>query len=186
MMDHLTSSIALSLETRNWHAALATALTIPDICSYINDGAHTNGKKYAAWFNQYVGSFYKTNYSESQLQMVLKYSTKEDYENLKKQTKLSGNDCYAFRCAYLHQGLGDISSQRAREILQGIKFVEPHGQMIMHGSILNNQLILHINTFCEHMIAGVEQWRENLDTEQSNRFNNFLLVKDVFDVAGGR
>ena len=182
-MNHLTSSIALSLETKNWHAALATALTLPDICSYINDGTHTNGKKYAAWFNLYVGDFYKTHYTESQLQKVLEYSTREDYENLKKQIKLSGNDCYAFRCAYLHQGLGNITTQRARDILNEIRFVEPHSQLVMHGSIKNNQLILHIDTFCEHIVLGVEEWKNYLDEEQRSRFDNFLLVKNVFDVA---
>jgi hypothetical protein len=176
----------LSLESKNWHAALATTLTIPDICSYINDGLHTNGKKYAQWFNDHVGIHYKTNYTEAQLQMVLKYSTQEDYENLKKGTKLSGNDCYALRCAYLHQGLGDITTQRAREILAGIKFAEPHNQMVMHGSIINNQLILHIDTFCNHLTQGVQLWEQYLNSDQRERFDNFLRVKNVFDLASNR
>jgi len=185
-MKHLTESIKISLETKNWHGALATALTIPDICSYINDGLHTNGKKYAQWFDEYVGLHYKTNYTEYQLQMVLKHSTREDYENLKKQTKLSGNDCYAFRCAYLHQGLGDITTQKAREILLGIKFAQPDSQLVIHGSVISNQLVLHIDTFCNQFTDGVKEWSQSLKKDQRKRFDNFLLVENVFDLASGR
>ena len=181
-MKHLTESIKQSLENGNWYSAIAIALTIPDICAKINDGTKSNGKKYAQWFDTYVGDNYKTNYSQSQLEMVREYSTEQDYQNMLKGTKLSGNDCYALRCAYLHEGTGEITTQRAREILDEIKFVEPNHRMNMHGSIINNKLVLHIDEFCQHLLSGVEIWIDNLDDEQNERLNSFLKVKDIFEL----
>ena len=181
-MDHLISSINRSIKDKNWYGALAISLSIPDICSKINDGTKTTGKKYASWFNEYVGIHYQSNYPEPLLQKVLEYSTKEDYLNLKKP-RLTGNDCYALRCAYLHEGIGEISTQRAREVLDEILFVEPSNEMELHGSIVNNKLILRIDEFCSHILAGAEAWKRQLNLEQKARLNSFLLVKDVFEVA---
>lgn len=181
-MKHLTESITKSIETNNWYSAIAVALTIPDICSKINDGTKTNRKKYAKWFDDYVGENYKTNYSQNQLEMVRKYSTEQDYQNLLKGTLLSGNDCYALRCAYLHEGTGKIITQRAREILDEIKFVEPNDQMNMNGSIINNKLVLHIDEFCYHILLGIEKWNSQLNDVQTERLNSFLKVKDIFEL----
>lgn len=181
-MNHLTDSIKQSIQSKNWYSAIAIALTIPDICAKITDGNKSNASKYAKWFDNFVGDNYKTNYSKGQLEMVRKYSTEEDYQNLLKGTKLSGNDCYALRCAYLHEGTGEIITQRAREILDEIKFSEPNDQMNMHGSIINNKLVLHIDEFCEHILEGVEKWLNSLDEEQTIRLNFFLKVKDIFDL----
>jgi len=180
-MQHLTDSIKKSITNKNWYSAIATALTIPDICSKISDGTKTTGKKYAQWFDDYVGKNYRTNYSEGQLAMVRKHSTEEDYQNLLKGTKLSGNDCYALRCAFLHEGTGTISTQKAREILDEIKFLEPSFGLNLHGSIQNNKLILHIDEFSYHIIDGVDKWLIQLNTEQTERLKSFLKVNDVFD-----
>lgn len=182
-MEHLTKSIEKSIVSENWHGALATSLMIPDICCYISDGKQGNGKKYAGWFDAYIGQHYKTSYPEALLQQVLKHSTREDYENLKKQTNFSGNDCYALRCAYLHQGLGDITKQRAREILDEVVFVEPINSVAIHGSIINNKLVLHIDSFCKQILEGISTWKVGLNSDQLERFNEFLLVKNIFEVA---
>jgi len=180
-MNHLTESISQSIENKNWYSAIAIALTIPDICSKITYDSKSNGIKYAKWFDDFVGSNYKTNYSQDLLESVRKHSTEKDYQNLLKGTKLSGNDCYALRCAYLHEGIGEILTQKAREILDEVKFIEPNQRMNMHGSIINNKLILHIDEFCQHILNGVENWNQGLTEEQRKRLNSFLKVKDIFD-----
>jgi hypothetical protein len=179
-MKHLTDSIKNSLETSNWYSAIAISLAIPDICAKITDGIKSNGTKYAKWFDYYVGENYKTKYTSNQLEMTKKYSTIEDYNRLLKGTKLSGNDCYALRCAFLHEGSGEINSQRAREILDEIKFLEPNYQMNMHGSIINNKLVLHTDEFCTHILQGVENWEKELNEEQKKRLDTFLKVKNIF------
>ena len=62
-----------------YYAALFPALALPDICGALesSDGIAT-GSKYAAWFDQNLGSKYAGF--------------------------LSGKDCYLFRCSLLHQG----------------------------------------------------------------------------------
>ena len=181
-MNHLLESIEQSINNKNWYSAIAISLTLPDICSKITDGKKTSGKKYASWFDNFVGQNYKTNYSKQQLEMVRKHSTEEDYQNLLKGTKLSGNDCYALRCAYLHEGTGEIIEQRAREILDEIKFSEPNNGMNLHGTIINNKLVLHIDEFCQHITSGVEKWLEGLDPIQTERLQSFLRVKNIFDL----
>lgn len=181
-MNHLTDSIKLSIKSKNWYSAIAIALTIPDICAKITDGNKSNGSKYAKWFDDFVGDNYKTTYSTFVLERVKEHSTDEDYQNLLKETRFSGNDCYALRCAYLHEGTGEIITQRAREILDEIKFSEPNHQMNLHGSIINNKLVLHIDIFCEHVLEGVQKWLDDLNDEQTERLNSFLKVKDIFDL----
>lgn len=55
--------------------------------------------------------------------------------------------------------------------------------MELHGSIVNNKLILRIDEFCSHILAGAEKWKLALNIEQQERLTSFLLVKDVFEVA---
>lgn len=179
-MKHLTDSVKLSLENRNWYSAIAVSLMLPDICSKITDGQKGSGRKYAEWFDNYVGYLYKSNYSENQIEMARIHNS-PNLEGMIRGTKLSGNDCYALRCAYLHEGLGEITEQRAREILDEIKFLEPNYQFNMHGSIVNNKLVLHIDEFCQHILDGIDTWVNSLDEDQIQRLNSFMTVKNIFD-----
>jgi hypothetical protein len=179
-MDHLTDAIKSSLESKNWFSAIALTLTIPDICAKITDGKKSNGKKYADWFNHFVGAKYKTNYTQERLDW-LKEKAPEAYEELKHQTRLSGNDCYALRCAFLHEGESEILNQRAQEILNEIQFVEPNSKFIVHGTILNKKLILHIDTFANDIIEGVQQWKLTLNDDQNASLKKLAKVKTVFN-----
>jgi glycosyltransferase involved in cell wall biosynthesis len=93
-----------------------------------NYGFEMSSGEYVKWFDEYVGHFYRTNYSKNQFEMAKKYGA-GNYEGMLKGTKLSGNDCYALRCAYLHEGLGEIKTQWAREILDEIKFLEQNERL---------------------------------------------------------
>lgn len=179
-MDHLTDSITLSLNSKNWFSAIALTLTIPDICAKITDGKKSSGSKYAAWFNDFVGDKYKTNYTQKRLDW-LKEKAPEAYEELKHQTRLSGNDCYALRCAFLHEGESEILNQRAQEILNEIQFVEPNTKLIVHGTIINKKLILHIDTFSNHIIQGVQKWKLTLNEDQRDSLTRLAKVKTVFN-----
>ena len=57
-MDHITNSIKACVDERNWHAALALALTVPDICGQIEypewAGPGHTGKRYPKWFDTWV------------------------------------------------------------------------------------------------------------------------------------
>tara|TARA_R110001632_G_scaffold16353_8_gene53042 strand:+ start:80 stop:631 length:552 start_codon:yes stop_codon:yes gene_type:complete len=179
-MEHLTDAIKSSLESKNWFSAIALTLTIPDICAKITDGNKSSGEKYADWFNDFVGAKYITNYTQERLDFF-KEKAPDVYEELKHQTKLSGNDCYALRCAFLHEGESEILNQRAQEILDEIQFVEPNSQLIVHGTIINKKLILHIDTFANDIIEGVRQWKSTLNADQIASLDKLAKVKTVFN-----
>jgi hypothetical protein len=54
--------------------------------------------------------------------------------------------------------------------------------MILHGSIINNKLVLHIDKFCQHILLGIEKWNSQLNGVQAERLNSFLKVKDIFEL----
>jgi hypothetical protein len=94
-MKRFTDAIAKALADKNWLAAVALSLTMPDVCGgmeHPNDGSE---KRYRAWWDKYM---------------------------LKHYPRLSSADAYALRCAYLHEG---GLHQRARKALTQNHFVVP-------------------------------------------------------------
>ncbi|OGK44080.1 hypothetical protein A2957_01300 [Candidatus Roizmanbacteria bacterium RIFCSPLOWO2_01_FULL_38_11] len=75
-MRRIIDSVYNAIENENWYAALFVSLSFPDICAALESG-ETSGKKYADWFEKNLSQY---------------------------KGFLSGNDCYALRCALLHLG----------------------------------------------------------------------------------
>ena len=151
-MELFIDSIKLSLRTSNWHAALLSSLCLPDICGFLNSGERESKKRYVAWFNKYLG---------------------EEHAPSPEFTFLSGSDCYALRCALLHQGQENIDDQRSRDILDEIVFVRPGSSIegnlkpghcfrlencLVGDRRFRSALILHVDVFCRHLSAGAEKW----------------------------
>lgn len=125
---------------------------MPDICCRI-DGTkeETRGKgPYIQWFNKYVGYAYKVNLPNLSLEFFY----------------LNGDNAYSPRCAFLHDGTGDLSSQHAtdKELnIDEIAFVIPEVydcgmKSSFAGSIVERKLILNVELYCHHIIDGVEAW----------------------------
>ncbi len=81
----------------NYYAALATTLNFPDICGWIVDPTVVSKARYIAWFDRYVAHHYV-------------HCIGPDHE---RTVFLSGTDCYALRCAFLHEGREEITEQQA-------------------------------------------------------------------------
>ena len=94
-MKNIIDSIYKALENENWSAALFVSLTLPDICVALQYGK-TSGKKYSDWFENNLSQY---------------------------KGFLSGNDCYALRCALLHQGKNDVTDQKMNEVLEFYVFL---------------------------------------------------------------
>lgn len=60
---------------------------------------------------------------------------------------LNGGDCYALRCAVLHEGSDDIVEQRAREALERFEFYEPAPGLRMHCNQIGVRLQLQVDLF---------------------------------------
>lgn len=139
-MERLLQSIGKSLKDENWYSALILSLIIPDICGKFEDTSKISSKRYPEWFEKYLGKKYNWF--------------------------LSGNDCYALRCSFLHEGSNQITDQRARDVLDYLVFI-PNGSHLTKFSgcsfgdlKYDNKEILQLSVyqFCQDIIDATRQW----------------------------
>lgn len=129
------------------------ALTIPDICAKIDNlASQTTGKLYAKWFDKYVGPKYQRRSSDGQL-----------------ITFLNGADCYALRCAALHEGRDDITQQRARESLDKFEFVAPPKGLVLHCNRSDARLNLQVDIFCRDIASAALAWLHEVDGDKAKQ-----------------
>lgn len=169
-MDGFLDGLDRSLQERNWHAALVMSLTLPDLCAKASNPARkTNGAKYAAWFDEFVGPKYKRPVGADRRLHVF----------------LSGNDCYALRCALLHEGSAEVTTQKARETLERFHFCVPGERNISwHRNQKDGALILMVDEFAADVLEAARSWWASLrpdlrDTARKNQLT--LLDADTFD-----
>ena len=149
-MKRFTKSIEKSIKSENWYSALALALTIPDICGRLSypDLVKKSQERYKKWFDEYLLCFYEIPL------------------NGRMFTFMSGGDCYALRCALLHEGRDDVASQKARrEVVSKIIFSTTGS----HCNKFNDVLTLNLQIFCSEVCQAVEVW--------SNDYKNDLSVQ---------
>ncbi|MBU2703674.1 hypothetical protein Ga0466249_004822 [Sporomusaceae bacterium BoRhaA] len=161
-INNFINAVRLANEQKNWYAALGIALMIPDICGRLQNPQKETGKRYIEWFNSYLS----TKYSSS----------------------LDGDDFYALRCAFLHQGESDIRTQRARKILDKFHFVIPQHNILMHRNKINNTLQLQVDVFCEDICLAAELWEKAMtenNPEVIERSKTLLQLKKPTDSFEG-
>lgn len=139
-MERFTKAVRLAIANQNWYGALLIALTLPDICGWLENPNHKTQVRYEKWWKSYVQSKYSPIIAGQQCIF------------------LGGRDCYALRCSYLHQGGNDITDQKAREVLERFQFVTPGQIVSMHCNRFDNRLQLQVDVFCEDVCLGVEEW----------------------------
>lgn len=156
-MKNILESIRNALTEKNWHAALFVTLTLPDICAALENGK-TSGEKYSQWF-------------ESNLTQYQGY--------------LSGNDCYALRCALLHEGKDDVSDQKKKDVLEHYVFLTEggHRNLVKHSNIYGVKtsfLQLNVKRFCEEICVAAENWLANnsTDPEIKKRLKDTLEIHE--------
>lgn len=145
-LKELIISIEKSLESKNWHAALAVALILPDICGKIDTPDKHSRRRYEIWFDKYVKKFYMIQESIG-------------------SAMISGGDCYAIRCALLHEFSDDLTEHKARNILNQYKFYSPDSGMNVHRiKEQGNGFLLEIRVdeFCNTICYGVSGWLNEL------------------------
>ncbi|WP_143219504.1 hypothetical protein [Achromobacter xylosoxidans] len=170
-ITEINSSILATLRSGNNYAALALALTMPDICSYAEAGKSVNGRMYAAWFDKWVGQKY----------------TRQIGPQRHSHTFLHGDDVYALRCSFLHQGQADISMQRAQKALSSFEFVVvPSDNFSIHCNQSDDRLQLQLDIFCQDICTGVNAWSQAFESEKSvhDRAHSLLSIQ-AFDPANG-
>ena len=100
-MENTIKSIRKSLEDKNYLAALALTLTIPDVCSHVEyPNEKFVGKRYTDWYNKYFDVEFNGSYPQS------------NPNNLQIPPRFSSDDCYELRCAVLHSGNTDMKANK--------------------------------------------------------------------------
>ncbi len=151
-MERFTSAIRNSIAHQNWYAALYLSLTLPDICARLEaENGKTSRIKFVAWFERYLADKYRHEIG-SERQM---------------HTFLSGNDCYALRCAMLHEGGSDITTQHCQEALERLHFTVVGA----HCNQINSVLQLDVPSFCNDVCDSVEHWYRDFKNNHRDKLH---------------
>ena len=159
-MKRFVESIKKSVEEENWYSALSLTPIMPDICSNLENPNTRTKWRYIEWFNEYV---------------------KIDYLDMtKKVQKLSGVDCYALRCIYIHQGDDDTDEQSISNIFKRFEFeyFKQEGQRMSYSK--GDTVFLQVNSFCRAICDGVEDWMkkmEILNIDFYKKYDELMIVK---------
>jgi hypothetical protein len=161
-MKHFVDAIRKAMHDENWYAALICALVLPDICSKVENPVECSGRRrYIEWFHANLAG---------------KYTHDLPFE---RHTFLSGEDCYALRCAYLHEGDMDITRQSARMVLERFVFVAPRPGRVDHCNKNGTTLQLQVDMFCDDVCQAVESWLERVADNEVIRLRMKKLAKIV-------
>jgi len=168
-MEKLTHALKCSIEQKNWYSAVILALTLPDICGKIEYPGECSGTRYKKWCEKYLEPKYTDQIGPAHMECIHKF--------------LSGSDCYALRCALLHEGSDDITEQRARESLDRFHFTAPPESGSMHRNQKNTVLQLQVDSFALDVIDSINEWLFEIhdDTVKKNKLNELVRIYDSFD-----
>lgn len=165
-MERFTKAIEKSIENENWYSALTLALTIPDICGRISypEFEKKSEKRYVKWFDKYMLHHY-----EIKLPVM-----PDEYDVIapeQKRTLISGGDCYALRCALLHEGRNDVTSQRARRAKVSKFEFAIEEELMTDCWYMDGVIIVNLKKFCHRVCEGVTAWNKeyenNTDVQDS-------------------
>lgn len=182
-MIKLKESVRQAISEKNWYSALAGALALPDICGWLENPNLLVGERYRRWYESYIQENY-TGTGEY-------FNEAREYipDETQKFVFLSGQDCYALRCAYLHNGLDEISHQKARDSLNQFRFVTPPGidqksQHLQRTINFNDDrqlLQLQVDIFCEDLCKGVDQWETTVAKQKDiqERIGQLLIISEA-------
>ncbi|RYG98046.1 MAG: hypothetical protein EON58_08260 [Alphaproteobacteria bacterium] len=139
-MNHLAAAVEKSLTSGNHYGALVVALTLPDVCGWV-EGRHARSKdRYISFFNDHMSVHYCRPVGPARTLT----------------TFLTGDDFYALRCSVVHEGRDDISSQKARQTLENFQFVVPPDGWVIHRNLHNARTLqLQVDLFCREILTGV-------------------------------
>ena len=142
------------------------ALTLPDICGRIAHPGLPSGQRYVRWFDSYLLANYQMAAGPNRT-----------------HTFLCGSDCYALRCAYLHQGEFDLTDQRAAVALEYFVFIEPPASGLAHLCQGNKVLMLQIDCFCEEVCQAVDRWLSDVQSDPAiqGRVSGLARIKKLSD-----
>jgi hypothetical protein len=145
-MDTILEQIRNALDRRLHYLAVASALTLPDICAALeSEDGETKKERYRAWYDLWLGPRYPM---------------------------ITSNDLYRLRSGVVHQGIFGPNGMQYNRIV----FMLPGRAKLhcCISSIDNNSeavLQLDADTFCLDMIGSVRSWLASKSTDASVQKN---------------
>ena len=127
-LEILLDEIERALDAGFFYLAVATTLTLPDICvSLVAEDGRSNGVLYKAWCDKNLGSDFGW---------------------------VTGEDLYSFRCGVSHNGrFGDLKHNVARVV-----FALPGGGIRLQNGRLNDAYVYSADEFCRNFMNAVRRW----------------------------
>jgi len=164
-MEDFRKAIEDAVQQKNWLAALALSLLIPDICGRIDEpGEKRSGHRYARWFDK-------------------SFSLKEG------DKILAGDDCYALRCAITHEGRSDTSGQPAKDAIDKFHFVKPADDgSERRVQSLEGVFYIPIDIFARSMCAALTSWlsTKTNDADAQMRIRDLVKIHEPGNIAVGK
>lgn len=165
-MNNFVQALDMSINTQNWYSVLFISLTLPDICGKIDEPSKNSKERTINWYNKYLKQAYTHRFEQDGSVHVF----------------LSGSDFYALRCAYLHEGSDDIKTQRAQEILEKFRFVQPMSdKSFIHRNQNNSTLQLQVSQFGRDVMEAVNSWLKDIeaDADKCQKINELLNIEMI-------
>ncbi len=141
------------------------------------------------WFDRFMRKYYGLTEEDQAAQDFFTQMFARPDINLppsfkipKLYTFLTSADCYALRCAYLHEGSDDVKNQKAREILEQFRFVIPKGEDRLHAVRQNNTLYLQADIFCGQMCGAVLEWHNTVALPNPTIMERMSKVLQVYSI----
>jgi hypothetical protein len=179
VVDAVISEVRRCLDSGYHYAALALALTIPDICGLVEhpECRKKSSKRYVAWFNDHI---------------LINYAKKFTSEGEVSESYFDGDMCYSLRCKFLHEGNSQIE---AKSIIvsgnEGCSFEfrpivggsDSYGRAIYSvpgcGAVVVRWVTLNIAALCEALCSGAEEFykAQNKDDFINRQLNYVDLAK---------
>lgn len=170
-LEQRIEEVKRCLDCKMWQAALALALTIPDICGQIKfrnlkkinaNGKEINasiGDKYNKWFHEYVESYFADDKGW-------------DQEGFAVNPYFTGDMCYQLRCAFLHSG-EDAANKKNNKIKYQFSLRINACDAIHMKTERENEIdsvIVDISNLCNYICKGALQFYH--EWERPDDFND--------------
>lgn len=183
-MNHFLEALERCITDENWYGALFIALTLPDICGKIEYPEDGSTSRYVKWSQKYLlDKHYKANieinhHLDSRIDEIAKQIPSHFRKKVIKTT-MTGRDLFALRCAYLHEGLSELTSHRIKETLRHFEFRQPPPNCIFDNNLNSgNYLQIQVSIFCKNLISSIREWLIEIEDDQvkMEKINNFAFI----------
>jgi len=186
-------ALVKGMEAENWYLSLMAAFTLPDICNSLEN--KRGGDDYAEWFDKYVTEYRLTIYHGADNKVIplqnggtsrIRDKSSPIVSVETKQVFLTGVIAYALRCAFLHNGGGEVAKEsivrknRSSSLgIKKVKFIANSTNLTFYQE--GNTVYLNPKVYCYAILQGIDNWisDDNKDNEVVlNKTKKLIIFED--------